>query len=197
MNQIMPECKTKILAAAIPLFADTGYSGISMRRIAKEVGLNAATLYHHFKDKQTLYMKTMSYVFAHKTEALVKILSSDAPPEQRLKQFIIAFCQLINDNPDFGKLIQREILAGDEMRLQMLAEQVFRDLFLSLLHICGELASDYDPHLLAISILGLVIYHYEVTPLRQHQLGSESRHTDPEVVAVHVTRLLLQGVKRE
>jgi TetR/AcrR family transcriptional regulator len=81
------------------------------------------------------------------------------------------------------------------MRLRLLAERVLQQFFTSLLALCQELAPSYDPHMLAISILGLMAYHYQMTPFRRHQLGSKPEHNDSQVVARHVTRLLLQGIK--
>jgi len=195
MQSNFPKCKVKILEAAIPLFAEAGFNGVSMRRLATEVGLNPATLYHHFQDKLALYMEAMSYAFARRTETLSVTLCADAPPEQRLKKFSEVLCRLIHDDRDFNKLIQREILAEDNKRLQLLADHVFHDFFTSLLSLCGELAPDFDPHLLAISILSLMIYHYEIAPLRRHLSGNSSDHDSPEEVAAHVVRLLLGGVK--
>jgi len=51
-----------------------------------------------------------------------------------------------------------------------------------------------NPHLLSISILGLVVFHYQVMPLRQLLPGGRQQHNDPEVVAEHVMRLLLNSV---
>jgi len=166
-----------------------------MRSLATEVGLNPATLYHHFQDKHTLYMAAMSHAFARRVETLSVALGADAPLKQRLEKFAEAFCRLIHDDPDFNKLIQREILAGDNRRLQLLADQVFHEFFTSLLSLCGKLAPGYDPHLLAISIVGLMVYHYQITPLRRHLSGSSPSHDSPEEVAAHVVRLLLRGVK--
>lgn len=186
--------KTEILEAAVPLFAEAGFKGVTMRAIARTVGLNAATIYHHFQDKQTLYIAAMAHAFARKAEILSAALLSDAPPADRLEQFVAALCQLVHDDPDFGKLIQREILAGDAVRLRLLAEQVFREFFTSLVALCKELAPGYNPHMLAVSIIGLVAYHYQVIPLRQHQPGSKPEHNDPRFVTGHVTHLLLQGI---
>lgn len=195
MQPVKGKSKTEILETAIPLFAESGFNGVSMRAIAKEVGLNAATIYHYFQDKQTLYIAAMAHAFARKGEILSATLAADASPEERLKKFTAAFCQLVHDDRDFRKLIQREILAGDETRLRLLSKQVFRDFFTSLLELCKELAPGYDPHLLAISIIGLTAYHYQTTPLRQHQPGSKPDHDNPQVVTEHVTNLLLQGIK--
>ncbi len=184
-----------ILEKVVPLFAKAGYSGISMRTIAKEVGLNPATIYHHFPDKQTLYIEAMSHAFARKTEKLLEALSMRGAPEQRLEGFCLALCQLVYEDPDFAKLIQREILDGDELRLRLLAQKVFVKCFSGLSGLCQELAPGYDAHLLTISILGLVIYHYHSAPLRRFQPGSSPEHEDPQVIARHVIGLLLHGVK--
>ena len=187
--------KTKILEAAISLFANGGFNGISMRAIAREVGLNAASIYHHFPDKQALYIEAMAHAFSGKAEVLSAALTTDTSPEQRLKYFVAAFCRLIHEDPDFRKLIQREILEGDESRLQLLAEQVFLDIFSSLSSLSRELAPGYDANLLAISIVGLMVYHYQTAPLRKFQPGSRPEHNDPDVLAAHVTRLLLGGLR--
>ncbi len=187
--------KTDILETAIPLFARAGFNSISMRTIAKEVGLTAPTLYHHFPDKQALYIAAVTHAFSRKAEILSASLATDKIPEQRLKDFVHSFCKLIHDDPDFHKLVQREILDGDVGRLQLLAEQVFLGVFVSLTSLSKDLDPSFDPHLLAVSIIGLVSYHYQIMPLRQHQPGSKAYHNDPEVVAKHVTHLLLHEVK--
>jgi len=164
-----------------------------MRDIAGEVGIKAASLYHHFQDKHTLYMAAMSHAFARKAKRLSAALGAKVPLEERLKKFVAAFCQLVHDDHDFARLMQREILAGDDLRLNLVEKEVSREFFSPLLSLCRELAPDYDPHLLSISILGLVVFHYQVMPLQQLLPGNRSRHNDPDVVVDHVMRLLLGG----
>ncbi len=43
-----------ILRSALRLFADQGYSAVSMRDIAADVGIRASSIYHHFTGKQQL-----------------------------------------------------------------------------------------------------------------------------------------------
>ena len=189
--------KTNILETAIPLFARAGYNSISMRNIAKKAGLTAPTLYHHFPDKQALYIAAIAHTFSQKADILSASLTTKNTPEKRLQTFIHAFCRLIHDDPDFHKLIQRELLDGDGDHLQLLAEQIFLDIFVSLISLSKALAPGFDPHLLAVSIIGLVSYHYQSLPLRQYQPGSKAFHNEPEVVTEHVMRVLLHGVNRK
>lgn len=50
----------RIRAAALRLFARYGYAAVSMRRIAREVGLQAGALYLYTPDKQTLLFELMT-----------------------------------------------------------------------------------------------------------------------------------------
>jgi AcrR family transcriptional regulator len=190
-----PKSREEILAITIPLFAGSGYSGVSMRTIAQKVGVSAAALYHHFPDKQTLYLAAMTLVFTEKSDSLEKILNSNAAPEKRLVQFITRLCELINKDNDFSMLIQREMMDGDDIRLQLLASEVYQDLFLGVTGLCKELGPEYDPYLLAISIIGNVMYHFQTAPLSPFLPYSKKQHNDPQVVARHISRLVLQGVK--
>ncbi|MCF6431832.1 TetR/AcrR family transcriptional regulator [Leisingera sp. MMG026] len=49
----------KIREAALRLFAQHGYAAVSMRQIAKEVGVQAGALYNYTPDKQSLLFNLM------------------------------------------------------------------------------------------------------------------------------------------
>ncbi|MFE4500982.1 TetR/AcrR family transcriptional regulator [Rhodococcus sp. NPDC056743] len=44
----------RILRAALALFAESGYSAVSIRRIAAEVGITSASLYAHYRSKEQI-----------------------------------------------------------------------------------------------------------------------------------------------
>lgn len=197
MRPLNPKSKEEILAIAIPLFAGSGYSGVSMRNIAQHVGLSAAALYHHFPNKQTLYLAAMAQVFADKGDSLVAILSNRAAPKKRLAQFITLLCEVVHKDNDFSMLIQREMMDGDEYRLQLLATEVYSDLFQGVTKLCQDLGPKHDPYLLAISIIGIVMYHFQTAAIRPYLPHSKEQHNDPQVVARHVTKLVLLGLKAD
>lgn len=47
--------RRRILAAALELFATTGYSGTSTTAVARAAGVTRGALYHHFADKAALF----------------------------------------------------------------------------------------------------------------------------------------------
>lgn len=191
-----PDALNAIFREAIPLFANAGFSGVSMRHVAKAVGVSIATLYHHFPDKQTLYLRCIEEAFTNKAEGLSEVLSLKVPPEEKLKKFIYRFTCLMAEDAHFRCLLQRELLDGDEARLRVMAKDVFQTQFKSIIDLAQILAPKCDTHMMAISMVGLVLFHLETTLIRQFLPGGRAEHNDPEFIAEHVTQLLLNGVMK-
>jgi len=183
-----------ILNKAIPLFASSGYAGVSMRDIANEVGISGAALYHHYPDKQSLYVAAMEHAFTDKAAGIASALDSSGTATDRLERFVTSFTELMASDPNFRALLQRELLDGDEERLRLLASQVFEKPFQAMTQLAEELAPDCDAHMLAISMAGLILFHFESAPVRQFLPGGLQGHDQPEVIAQHVIRLLTRAV---
>ncbi len=49
------ETRRDLVEAALELFAEKGYYGVSLRDIARAAGVQQATIYHHFASKEALF----------------------------------------------------------------------------------------------------------------------------------------------
>jgi hypothetical protein len=136
----------------------------------------------------------MAHAFADKAAGITAALESGSSAAERLERFVTGFTAVMAEDPSFRALLQRELLEGDEERLRLLAEQVFVQPFVGMTALARELAPDCDPHLLAISMAGLVLFHFETAPVRRFLPGTAAHHNDPEVVARHVLRLLSRAL---
>ena len=179
-----------ILVKSLPLFARSGFAGVSMRDIAKAVGISGAALYHHYPDKQSLYVATMAHAFSDKASGIQSALDNTGTPEQRLERFITNFTKQMASDPDFRALLHRELLDGDEERLKLLAENVFIEPFKAIKQLAQEMSLNCDAHLLAISMAGLILFHFETESIRRYLPGGLKKHNDPKVIAQHVISLL-------
>lgn len=56
--------RTQILNAALELFSHQGYRATSMREIADRAGLSTGNVYHHFKDKEAIFL-TLLDIYWH------------------------------------------------------------------------------------------------------------------------------------
>lgn len=55
--------RTTVIAAAVSLADQTGLTGLSMRSLAKDVGVEAMSLYNHVRNKQDLLDGMVDFVF--------------------------------------------------------------------------------------------------------------------------------------
>jgi AcrR family transcriptional regulator len=80
--------REKILAAAIELFAEYGYHAATMRDIARVTGIQAASIYYHYANKQALLVEIMETHMRNLNANLERIAQSPAPVLQRLRDAI-------------------------------------------------------------------------------------------------------------
>ena len=85
-----PDTKKKILNSALNFFSQYGYSGASIRQIARAVGIRESAIYNHYKSKEEIFLAILS---SFKLRTISKeILSDDlldevVNPERFLKKF--------------------------------------------------------------------------------------------------------------
>ncbi len=89
----------KVRDVALRLFARYGYAAVSMRQIAREVGVQAGALYLYTPDKQTLLFDLMR---GHLDELLSAWAEADkgGPPAARLEAFARFHMRYHLDRPD-------------------------------------------------------------------------------------------------
>lgn len=73
-----------IVKTAQQLFMDLGYRAVSTRQIAEKCGLTQPALYHHFKNKQALYVAVNQYTLLQTENSLNQILSRTESFKERL-----------------------------------------------------------------------------------------------------------------
>ncbi|WP_126580443.1 TetR/AcrR family transcriptional regulator [Tengunoibacter tsumagoiensis] len=70
----MRPMRDSILAAAVQLFAEYGYHAAPLRDIARIAGIQAASIYHHYPNKQALLVEIMATQMQHLNQSLEHIL---------------------------------------------------------------------------------------------------------------------------
>ncbi|MCP4411016.1 MAG: TetR/AcrR family transcriptional regulator [Gammaproteobacteria bacterium] len=184
------DTRTLILKEATQLFSEKGFEGVSMRDIAVKVNISAAALYNHFSDKQSLYLDAIADTFSNKAEKLEAALASSGTPLERLERFIGQYCELIHEDPYFGRLMRRELLDGDVSRLDYLAHEVFLPFVSLVKELLLELKPECDPNSLMVIIDGMLQKPYELKPLMQFFPGSEEHHTEPSYLTSQLMAVL-------
>ena len=100
--------------AVSPSFRD-GQGSINLRDIAATVGMTPAALYHHFSDKEQLYLDVVGYAFKEKVVPLKSLLDGEGNPWDRLEAFVARFTRMLAKENDFKRLMQWVLLDSDDL----------------------------------------------------------------------------------
>lgn len=90
LSEAEPGRRGEILRAAATVFADRGYEGGSMRRIADEVGVTEPALYRHFPGKEALFLALLRAAAARLRREGLELIGSVSADSLRTK-IIAAF----------------------------------------------------------------------------------------------------------
>jgi AcrR family transcriptional regulator len=133
------QSKAKILEIATKMFADEGYSAVSIRDIATACKLSIPSIYHFFGDKEALFASCCAAIFAKAAQRLHASLVSARGPKATVKQFTIALSEILLDDADFRRLLQREILRDERRQFEDLTTHFFVEEFSLLVKEIAEL----------------------------------------------------------
>ena len=87
---------------ALAILEAEGHQGLTLERLAKEIGVARGTLYNYFKDRDAIVEFVEERTFTPVVEALEEISKSDLPPLQKLETFIT---QTFTKEFELGKVL--------------------------------------------------------------------------------------------
>lgn len=106
------ERRGQIIAAARKLFAEGGLEHVSMRNIAREVGITQAAIYQHFQDKNEILFEIAESYFGELIEAHERITVRAKDPIERMKLFMRAYVENGLARPDVYRLVFMTVVPG-------------------------------------------------------------------------------------
>lgn len=102
------ESRSSIIALATDAFARNGYQSSSLRDIADEAGMTAASFYYHFGSKEELLRHIIVDSMDRLTELLMKELATNGTLEERFGRLLRAHIRFTYDNAGSSKIIADE-----------------------------------------------------------------------------------------
>lgn len=90
--------KDEIIQTSAILFKKKGYSAVTMRDIAKAMGIKAASLYNHINSKQEILSEIIISLAEQFTEQMKMIKNSDETSINKLKQIVTLHVNITSNN---------------------------------------------------------------------------------------------------
>src|SRR5471032_1136225 len=161
----------RILAAAALEFAERGFAGARVDRIARRAKVNKAMLYYHFKSKQGLYRTLLRRMFTLVAAKLQAIAAADGLPPEKMDRAIAGMAAFIEEHTFFPAIMLREVAEG--------GAHLDRDTLTALAAVPRAVAAivqqgvasgdfrDVNPVFAYFSMLAPVVFYLAGTPIRK------------------------------
>ena len=91
--------RKELINKCFDIFSEKGYSSVTMREIASEIGVSTGTLYHYFPSKESLFEQLIVYLSYEDTkeEALAELGNPPTLGEkvEKLMNYLTSIASLI------------------------------------------------------------------------------------------------------
>jgi len=146
-----------VLSAAVSEFAVHGYNGVSVRTLARSLGISHNLLHQRFGSKEALWQAAADWAFAPLVAAMGEADDERIDPLRRLRAAIWTFVRYSADHPDLLRLMDLEG-AHASWRLDYLADRFVAPVLARTEGLLGRLERDG-----AIRAVPHVVTYYLIT----------------------------------
>jgi AcrR family transcriptional regulator len=158
--------REQILDAAIGLFRDQGFRGVSMREIGAAVGISGSAAYRHFTSKEDILATAVTRVGERVTNGLSEALSSASSAEDALDRLLRSYITICVRNHELIAVATSEAhhLSADQLRDLRRHQRLFRDEWI---HCLGAARPDIPAGEVGAVVAGIVGLVTETTRSRR------------------------------
>lgn len=149
----------KLLSGAARLFREKGFDRTTVRDIAREVGLQSGSIFHHFTTKEDILFAVVSEVIRFNTARLEKAIQGIEKPVDRLRALILEELQsIVGDTREAMSVLVYEwrCLSTERQTEALALRAVYESLWLDTLQaLHAEGAFTDDPFIIRRLITGM------------------------------------------
>jgi TetR/AcrR family transcriptional regulator len=181
------ETERRILDAAHAVFVRAGTAGARTLEIAKEAGVNPALLHYYFRTKERLAEAVFRRAAGQLLPAVVRILGSDAPLEDKVEQVVQVELQFLSKAPYLPAYILSELAHHPDRAPQLIAAVTGEVPVAIGTHLRSVLATQIDarvrdrtmhpisPDQFAVNLLALCVFPFAARPLFMALFGIDEK----------------------
>lgn len=156
-----PKCaKGRLLKAAATLFKSNGFERTTVRELAKTIGIQSGSLFHHYPNKQEILKQVMRQGILLTTHRVKHALAINDSVEAKLQALILCEFQaiLLDTGAEMSVLVYEWRALSEDNQVHMLAlRKIYEDLWLDLLTQAQQQnIIDIDPNILRRLLTGAI-----------------------------------------
>lgn len=187
----------KILEAGEQVFAQFGYHGATLEKVAELADMSQPNLHHYFKTKADLYLAVINELLTVWLEPL-NAMDPSGEPEAELKAYINRKMELARIYPNASRIFAHEILLGAPVLQPILDTQVKAvvDHGAETIRkwVAAKRLKPVDPHHLIFMIWGATQHYADFMPQIRAVTGRRFTKADFEAARESICEIILRGV---
>lgn len=186
--------ESAILEVSTDLFTRMGFDRVTTRMIASACGVTVPTIYLYFKDKRALYLRCCVEVLSRARDPILQAISEPETPEERIYHGARAIAACLFNDPQLGRLFQRELLESDQEGMRMINQDAFRAP-LDKLNAAIQACVDRPAPMTGISIFALIFGLFQLSEVNDQVNEATGVGEDrADRMARHVLRMVTPEV---
>lgn len=184
--------KSQILSVSSKLFREKGYAATSVRDIAREMNMEAPSLYNHISSKQQILNELLKEVVMAFTSGMKEIQNSNYDDIDKLERLVSLHVKLTVEHPDAIALINSEWvhLEGESKGNFVAAREVYEENFKKIVRACIE-----DGYLLDVNI-DLATFSILSTLRGLYDWCNKNKRVNPNELEQTMIQCLIGGLRK-
>lgn len=118
----------RLIQAGRKLLPETGISGLSLRRVAAEAGVNLGMFHYNFKTKRRFTRLVLQEIYEEFFKGFSVETGGDFSPFDRLRKALVALARFARDNRKLFLAMLRDVLEGEAEAVRFAQENLPRHL---------------------------------------------------------------------
>lgn len=166
------QTEEKIAEAAREVFVEKGMAGARMQEIADKAGINKSLLHYYFRSKEKLFDFVFAKIMKKIGNMLGKVMEEGVSIEDKIKNFVDTYIDLLSKNPFLPNFIFGEITRNPDGLIKRFTNaRIEPDLLLEPLqkHLNKE-GYNIHPHDFILNLLSMVIFPVVARPIIERVL---------------------------
>jgi AcrR family transcriptional regulator len=154
------ERQKEILDSALDLISKKGMQGLTIKNLAKSIGVTEPAIYRHYENKMEILVSILDLFKINTYHIYEKELKDDYSAVKKIEHLFIRHFDAFSESPALVSVIfAEEIFRGEPSLIEKISELIERNQSAISAIIAegqanGEIRTDIDPKHLAILILG-------------------------------------------
>ncbi len=107
----------KLVAAALEMLPEAGFTGLTVREVARRARVNVGMFHYHFKSREAFLHRVLWDVYGDFLASFQEAAEAPGTPRERLRRVLIAYAHFARRNRVFYALMLRELISGNSEML--------------------------------------------------------------------------------